>query len=63
MKVAVVTDSTSDLPLEVAKDLGITVIPAQIQYGDRVYRDGVDLDTDAFFDLLVERIGRLNGHE
>ena len=24
---------------------------------------GIDLDTDAFFDLLVERIGRLNGHE
>lgn len=52
MKVAVVTDSTSDLPLEVAKDLGITVIPAQIQYGDKVYRDGVDLDTDAFYSRL-----------
>ncbi len=49
MKVAVVTDSTSDLPAAVAKELGITVVPAQIHYGDRVYRDGVDLDSDAFY--------------
>jgi len=49
MKVAVVTDSTSDLPAAVAKELGVTVVPAQIHYGDRVYRDGVDLSSDAFY--------------
>ena len=52
MKVAVVTDSTSDLPIEVAADLGITVIAAQIQFGNRIYRDGVDLDTDEFYQKL-----------
>jgi len=52
MKVSVVTDSTSDLPLEVARDLGITVVPAQIQFGDEVFRDGIDLTTDEFYRRL-----------
>jgi len=52
MKVQVVTDSTSDLPRQVAAELEITVVPAQIQYGNDVYRDGVDLDTDEFYRRL-----------
>lgn len=49
MKVNVVTDSTSDLPPEVAKALGITVVPAQIQFGEQLFQDGVDLTTDDFY--------------
>jgi DegV family protein with EDD domain len=52
VRVQVVTDSTSDLPRQVATELGITVVPAQIQYDDEVYRDGVDLDTDEFYRRL-----------
>jgi DegV family protein with EDD domain len=52
MKVSVVTDSTSDLPLEVAKGLGITVVPAQIQFGEQVFRDGVELNADDFYRRL-----------
>jgi DegV family protein with EDD domain len=52
MKVRVVTDSASDLPPEVAAELGITVVPAQIQFGDEVFRDGVDLTTDEFYRRL-----------
>jgi len=52
MKVRVVTDSASDLPPEVAAELGITVVPAQIQFGDEVFRDGVDLTTDDFYRRL-----------
>jgi DegV family protein with EDD domain len=50
--IAIVTDSTSDLPAEVVRDLGITVVPAQIQFGDKVYRDGVDLSADEFYHKL-----------
>ena len=50
--IAIVTDSTSDLSAEVVRDLGITVVPAQIQFGDKVYRDGVDLSTDEFYNKL-----------
>ncbi|MBN2098814.1 MAG: DegV family protein [Dehalococcoidia bacterium] len=52
MKVGVVTDSTSDLPPEVARDLGITVVPAQIQFGDQVFLDGVELTADEFYRRL-----------
>ena len=52
MKVSVVTDSTSDLPLEVAQELGITVVPAQIQFGEQVFLDGVELNADDFYRRL-----------
>jgi len=39
----IVTDSTADLPPEVARRLDITVIPCQIQMGGRTYLDGVDI--------------------
>ena len=37
--VKVVTDSSSDIPPEVAQELGITVIPLYIRFGDETYRD------------------------
>jgi DegV family protein with EDD domain len=49
MSVRVVTDSTSDLPREVASELGITVVPALVHFGDTVYRDGLELATDDFY--------------
>jgi len=52
MKIRVVTDSTSDLPAEVVRELGIAVVPALVQFGDRVYRDGVDLSTEEFYRKL-----------
>ena len=52
MEIRVVTDSTSDLPAEVVRDLGITVVPALVQFGDRVFRDGVDLSTNEFYHKL-----------
>ena len=52
MKVSVVTDSTSDIPPEVARDLGITVVPAHIQFGEQVFLDGVELTTDEFYRRL-----------
>ncbi|MDM8000826.1 MAG: DegV family protein [Dehalococcoidia bacterium] len=52
MKVRVVTDSTSDLPPEVARDLGITVVPAQVQFGDQVFLDGIELTSEEFYRRL-----------
>ena len=46
------TDSTSDLPAPVVRELGIVVVPALVQFGDRVYHDGVDLSTDEFYRKL-----------
>ncbi|WP_219414724.1 DegV family protein [Pseudonocardia nigra] len=45
MPVAVVTDSTSYLPPGVAEDRGIRVVPLEVRLGERVGREGVDIDT------------------
>ena len=39
-RVRILTDSTSDVPPEVAARLHITVVPAYIQIGNRSFRDG-----------------------
>jgi DegV family protein with EDD domain len=51
--VKVVTDSSSDIPPEVVRELGITVIPLYIRFGQEVYRDGVDIGADQFYDKLA----------
>jgi DegV family protein with EDD domain len=53
MTVKIVTDSTSDMPSEVAKELGITVVPLYVHFGSEAYRDGVDLTTDDFYPRMV----------
>ena len=45
----IITDSVSDIPSEVAKRLGITIIPLNIQFGNDSFRDGVDLDRNEFY--------------
>jgi DegV family protein with EDD domain len=50
--VKLVTDSVSDLPPEVVKDLGITVIPLHVQFGSDTYRDRVDLTAEDFYHKL-----------
>ena len=52
MRTKVVTDSTSDLPAAVVRELGIAVVPALVQFGDKVYQDGIDLSTDEFYRRL-----------
>jgi len=51
--VKIVTDSVSDLPPQVVKELGITIVPLNVRFGAEVYRDGVDLTAEQFFDKLV----------
>jgi DegV family protein with EDD domain len=53
MTVRVVTDSTSDLPRNLAQELGITVVPAHVLFGQETYRDRVDIDEDEFYRRLV----------
>jgi DegV family protein with EDD domain len=53
MTVKIVTDSGSDLPADLAKALGITVVPVYVHFGNRIYRDGIDIDTDEFYRRLL----------
>jgi len=54
MTVRIVTDSTCDLSPELAQQLGIIVVPVYLRFGDEVYRDGVDISQDEFYQKLVE---------
>ena len=49
MVVRIVTDSTADLPAELASALGITVVPLTVFFGDEAYLDGVELDSAGFY--------------
>ncbi len=53
MPVKVVTDSVADLPPQVVDELGITVIPLNVRFGEKVYRDGIDLTTEQFYQELT----------
>ncbi len=53
MTVKIVTDSTADLPEELVKELGITVVPVYVRFGDKVYRDRVDISEDEFYERLT----------
>jgi len=53
-EVKVVTDSASDFPVTIARDLGITVVPDNVHFGQRTYRDGVDLTREEFFIELAK---------
>ncbi len=51
--VAVVTDSSADLPHDWVERHGVTVVPMQVIVGDRAYRDGIDLDSAGLAEILT----------
>jgi DegV family protein with EDD domain len=53
MPVRIITDSTADIPPQVAAELGIRVMPLYVHFGNQVYRDGVDLTPEDFYRKLV----------
>lgn len=54
MSIKIVTDSTCDLPQSIIDELGITVIPLFINFGDKGYRDGVDISRADFYGRLPQ---------
>ncbi|UTR10919.1 DegV family protein [Evansella sp. LMS18] len=51
-KVLIVTDSTADIPKSLQEELGITVVPLKVHFGEETYEDGVDLTPDHFYEKL-----------
>ena len=54
MTVRIITDSTADISPEVASELGITVVPVTIKFGEESYREGKDLTPDDFYKKLED---------
>lgn len=53
MTVHVVTDSTSDIDLARAAELGITIVPLIVDFAGQTYRDGIDMDNHTFYQRLA----------
>lgn len=54
MVVRIITDSGSDIPRELAEEMGIKVVPVYLHFGNVMYRDGVDIDCDEFYGRLAK---------
>ncbi|GGI06903.1 DegV family protein [Egicoccus halophilus] len=52
-RVAVVTDSTCDLPVELVERLGIRVVPLSVAFGDEVLVSGVTVSDEQFYTRLA----------
>ena len=53
MTVAIVTDSSCDLPPELVQRGDIRVVPCSVSFGDQTYRDGLDIDRERFYEMLT----------
>jgi DegV family protein with EDD domain len=52
MAIKIITDSSADLPDQIVEELGITVIPLYVRFGEEVYRDRVTISEDEFYQRL-----------
>ncbi len=52
-KIKIVTDGTADIPAELARDLGIEIVPLLIHTDDKVYRTGVDITDEHLYEMLM----------
>jgi len=52
--VQIITDTTSGLPRDLTRKLGIPVIPQYVIFGEKSYRDDSELDTLTFLKLLKQ---------
>ena len=52
-KIALVTDSTCDIPNEWVEKYEITVVPMTVIFGDKPYLDGRDITPVEFYERLL----------
>jgi DegV family protein with EDD domain len=55
MSIAVVTDSTSDLPVDLAKQHGISIVPLNVHIEDETFLDGVTILADEMYRRLPDQ--------
>jgi len=52
MHIEIVTDSTSDIPLEITEQYHIHVVPAILNIGGKSLEDGPDISRAEFYERL-----------
>ncbi|MCM2999518.1 DegV family protein [Paenibacillus cellulositrophicus] len=53
-KPVIVTDSTADIPEDIAKQHDIHVVPLRLMFGEDTFEDGVDISAEVFYKRLVQ---------
>lgn len=53
MAVKIVTDTLSDITGDLAEQLGVTVVPLYVRFGEEVYRDRIDITSEDFYRRLI----------
>ncbi len=51
-KVIIVTGSTACIPKVMADKLSIEIVPIEVIFGDKIYKDGIDITPDEFYSML-----------
>jgi DegV family protein with EDD domain len=54
MGVRILTDSTSDISINEAKQMNITLVPLKVIFGDKEYKEGVDITIEGFYEKLIK---------
>ena len=50
--IRIITDSTSDIGLDYAKELNIEIVPLKVIFNTAEYKDRIDLQPEKFYELL-----------
>lgn len=53
MSVRIITDSTSDITPKEAYELGISIAPLKVIFGETEYRDNIDITNEEFYEKLA----------
>lgn len=48
----ILADSVSDIPKEIREELGIEIVPLEVNFADRSYKDSFELESKDFFRML-----------
>jgi len=51
--IKIVTDSASDIPVKLREELGITVVPLYVRFGEETFQDGVTITHEQFYQRLT----------
>ncbi len=52
MKINIIVDSGADYTAEEIKKYGLNVLPLKLSFGETMYRDGLDISMEEFYELL-----------
>lgn len=51
--IKILVDTSADYTVEEIQEKGMELIPISISFGDKDYKDGIDLNKDQFYELLI----------